>query len=509
MFKIISQLTLVFCLLWYWYYNDNSKQHWVFFPAIAFDSLLVSISFIITAFFVKAKKEMIIRINQLYPFITFDRYIWYIVLELFYRVCCGIVYQPSLPYFADFLVIIGCTPVIINIMHQKLGIIQTVFKLIASERQKFTRAIITKQMSGFLNCIVKIVLNQNPKISHKELEPVFDHYEKFRKNINEFIKEFIVISFLNYAKNNSNAIYSRLIKLFYTAKRGEMLHSLNLTDAETELSLIVQHRKWEGLFTTKGLLAIECIYSAQNNTPPKIFLKKFHSFNHKIVKLFTVWTLAQFFQQPLILPIASLTLHLIYLCFQKQNRYKSKLFTITFCLASWPVCVMFHNNYLLGSIVSELGHFILCNRVSRSIEEYIYRKVRALLNGLTSSNKLTEFLVLSSIYLCLSEMYFNDHQCTKFFMVILSKGSLRKLVYLFLLVSGYFSNYSVLHMTFLVLLVHASSCFYHWYHFPYSFHRMDIKQKIVENYQTVRSSNTVHIVHYQKGVHIVDDYEVK
>ena len=205
---ILLQLSTLFPIF-YLTQNYNS----ILLLSITIDSIFSAIYFIKT--FISEKeisiKEFLNHINQLYKVPLFDRYIYYVQLEFIYLVLRILFWNYRIwPLY--YILLITICPIFLNQIYSNY--LNKLFTFINNEKQKFVKTIICKQLAIIINTLSNLCINKDPKINHVELLFLFDDYDKTLTNFTDFIKSFLVISLIHYARKNSRKMYGQLIKYF-------------------------------------------------------------------------------------------------------------------------------------------------------------------------------------------------------------------------------------------------------------------------------------------------------
>ncbi len=419
----------------------------ILFIAITIDSIFSAISFLkFTAIHNLTQSQIVRQMSSIYNLSLLDRYLYYASLEIAYLISKILFWQTDIQYLYYFLLITIC-PEIINLLSSTY--LKKVFNFINSEKQKFVKVVICKQISIIINNLSELCLDiKCSPVNHQEIMPLLDDYDTTINHCTEFLKNFLITSLFHYAKSKSNRFYSRLIYYLYNYQTGDIIESINYSLAKQRFIDIVVHKKWERLFKPDTLQAIFYIYSMQDGEKLDYINQFIKKFNYTLVKMFTIWTLTGFFENI----YTALTLSIFFIIVQTPIReLVNRIHFYKYLIILASTIVGLHlNSYLLLSFINEFGYFIIFNKVMLTIGQYLYTKTNRNIKILFHLNKHNYFYIALLAYLTISYQlpdFYYLMSLSYIFLLFALDDNYRRFTVLTIFPIGLITDYDVLHLS--------------------------------------------------------------
>ncbi len=446
--ELILQLSLLFPIFYF-------TQHYqsIMFLSITIDSAFSAINFVkVFMMHDYSQKELLKKLNHLYIVDIINRYIYYVSLEVLYLVMCNFFWYYTIAPLYYILLLTICPAILNHICNVYLI---KIVNFIDSEKRKFIKVVICKQLSSAINTISDICIDTNPEINYTELLFLFDDYDKTTGNFTNFLKNFLIISLIHYTRKNSNKVYGKLLTYFYNYKTGELIESVDLTTAKKRFSEVIVKRKWNRLLNTDILQSIIYIYSLQDDNRVDYIGVYVTKFNYTLIKMFTIWTTGAFFRKSYLLSLLSIFFMLyrkpVKIYFEREQLYKY-LFRIIALATGF-----FIDNYLLLSFICEFGYALIFNRVMNTVVQYVWNKSEKILKIVIHYNKYNIFLISIFIYLKAIKTLSNyaiisyEHHITNYvFFMINTSSNYKKIIMTLAFSLGVLSNYSDMHILYIL-----------------------------------------------------------
>lgn len=422
----------------------------LFVKFITIDSIFSAYHFLKLYFNTNISDSQIVyRSNLLYNVSQIDRYIFYTIQYLFYKIICWIfwVNDITIMYYAVFITII---PPILNYL-----ITLELFTNAIKKKQELVKIIIAKQSAFMVKLFSKIYLHRDVNISHNDLLPLLSNYDEALEYSSELVKNLGVILLLAYIKTQSPNFYYRLTKYVYNYKTGDMLVSFSSETAKITLCNILDNKQWGEIIKPNTCKAIFHLYQ-MNEDKTDILNKFITNLNFKIIKMFTVWTLASLFNNGYVAVIISFLLFMYKYKIPLISQYNIKVFSILTTLAC---TVHIIKNYFVISLLCQFGHILIFNRIVYSIVEFIYKIISKKLSDMYIVNKNYN-ISLMFIYINILIFGFIPHMhillilsiYILFISIILNVKI--NIIYYLLLTINSLSNFNIIHLCFLSVMIY-------------------------------------------------------
>ena len=470
---------------------------------ITIDSFICAIHFLITYFNKNIMESQIVtHTSTLYVGTLLDRYIYYFLQYMFYKVFCNFLWISGANWLY-FLMLTVISPSILNII-----IRSDIFKVVIKKKEDMMKVIIAKQIANSIKFTSKIYLNKNINVKHKELLPILDDYEKMTDYFGEIFKNTLIILLLVYIKNKCSAnLYYIIIKNVVGYKTGGMLESFNTESAKTKLNDIVEMKKWEELLKPDIYKAIFHLYQ-ENNENTDCFREVVSIFRLKIVKMCSLWTLSSFFNCVLIAPSISLLFllyrnqkcdehnkynkhkkHFIYNysvgeskyevnygynnnCTNKcENKYMKLFRTYSDLQKMWVLILAYvvgyyNNSHFLASFICQFGYIILINKITIDVVKFLLKKCKKKSKEIhINTIKYVPILISSATYVTIFGIVVNNPYITLLLFVNMAYNIIsnfnfeRELIFSIILISTSLSEFNIFHIMFNTVIIYFAIAF--------------------------------------------------
>lgn len=424
----------------------------IFVQMLTIDSVFNAIHFLKEFVDNNLDENMVVRRSKLlYKYSVLDRYIYYLTCFLSYTTLCNFFWisYNVLSYVSLF---IFTFPLFLNKMMNCV-----IFHRIIKGKEDIIKFIITKQMAFLIKTMSKNYLQKDVDINHVELLPLFDNYDKTMDYMLDIIKNSLIIFLTSYIKQYSSKLSYKLMKYAYNYKTGDILKSFNEKTARNDLLDIIENKKWKLLLDPNVFRASLYLYQI-NNKDPDVLKKLINIFNYKLGKFFTIWTISSFFNNMLIVPIASLFM----LCYRKKINISNNIENIQrIIITSLSTLIGIHfNNYMLASFLCQFGYNILCNKIVHTIYKQLMNKFlkKSYELNYRNSKYIVPIIIISLVTIIFG---YNINRYNILIVLVNIVGDIamglyyeKSIAQIFLLLFCYSSGYNVVH------IIHNSIIYY-------------------------------------------------
>lgn len=312
------------------------------------------------------------QINLLVRSSIVNRYLYYFLLSLFLYLL-KIMLWWHFEYHIYILASLTTCPYFIDkILEHKYFL--SISNKINREIEKLLTFITCKQLSKGINFVSMDILNHDPKIDSKELEPIFEDFNETKNYIWIILKMFLISSFIRYVEDNSS-FYAFLVKFiyYYNKEEIEILYTSE-KDHKKIISGIIMDRKWNLFLKQQYLESLLNLYHNRKTKSP-VFKQKINNFKYLMLKMFACWTLSAFFEYPWIISILSF--------YFLDKKYDPIEFCIRFLVFGLS---FFSEEYLLLSLICEFGIYLY--KILSFIKKYMSKHARKYLKIITKIDKI-------------------------------------------------------------------------------------------------------------------------
>lgn len=415
------------------------------FKMITLDSLFSAVHFMHR--FVDnnlTESQIITESNSLYNGTILDRYIYYGMLYVIYKIfyCFFWINESFLFYYIGLFTIV---PVIINKILQS-----RFFELIRQRKEIFVKTIIAKTFTSMIKFSSRVYLNKEVDLKYTEIMVVLKDYMDTINYFLTVLKSFLIILGLAYVKNYAPSMYYGAIKYIYNYKTGDLITSYNYDSAKLFIMDIIDNKKWYELTKANTFKAILYLYQ-MNTEKSDIFGKLVNDFNFALVKMFSIWTIASIVSNIYIVPILALGL-LLYNRFIRKSTNDFLIGEICLILLS-SVVGHFYKSYFMVSFISQFGPKILFNSLIYIIIGILFNSIKELGAFILINNKTTTLsFIIVTAYIMLLKLFNTDNYIligTNIMANILMGIETKKqIIFSIILISTFLSNFTFTHVLF-------------------------------------------------------------
>lgn len=414
----------------------------LFIKTITLDSLYSAYDFC-KHFFNRdiSESQIVTRSSTLYKGSLLDRYILYGLQYVFYSLMCMLFWQTDFYSVYTSMVVLTLPPLVNRVLTSKC------FEKVRQIKEKMVKIIIAKQFATVIKRVSKFILDKDIVVKHKELLPLLDNYKNSVNYFLEAIKNGLIVLLLSYVKNNAAKTYYRLTKYFYAYKTGDTLKSFNAVSAKKTLLQVVENKEWDQFKKPNVYSAILQLYQLNNDDSDFIY-KSLQWFNLKLLKMFSIWTIASLCNTVFVAPIISLLLML----YRNKKYTRQRIVYETGILLSSAIIGYLTGSFPLTSFCCQFGYNLLFNNVSYSICRFIKKKTRkfGIILYKKGSSYIPTYLYVSLYMMILgfvTSPYVYIFTCIHLvYDGITNNNTKKSLIFLTMLFTTYLSNFNPIHV---------------------------------------------------------------
>lgn len=466
----------------------------LFLKLLSIDSLTSTIYFIKNLIDNKLTESQIVNMsNSLYNKGIVDRYIYYLLITIFYNGLKYFVYCSGLMYIVYLLILCTTIPFILNII-----LISKSFNKIMLIKENIIKKYISKMLIFIIKFVSKNFLDKDVQLKSKEILKIFNNYEHITEYFEEIIKNFLIVIIFARLKSYAPRISYKVSKMIYNYKMGYDLKNYNITTAKTTITDIIENHKWKDILNPNTQKAILYIYETSDDN--KTFTKIMNNINYKFWKIVAIWTLISSFNSLWLGFIMSMTWII----------YKEKSFEILVKRMVYGTIIgflfMFSNEYLLFSIISQIGYDLIFSNLTKILVKSIVKKIKKIIKNMYELSKYKYVFMLSSLYYIILWINGTDYISNVNVLMILSMLILfddykKTLPFMFNIYSVLLTKFNIMHyiycqllcMFILFYIIDLKNITDYIISLPISYKvtkkREIIKDNIIENYITENNKN--------------------
>lgn len=443
MINIAYIIVMLFDFLSFYYNNTN-----ILFLLVNMDSLLSCFYYFKNVLNKKISDSQIVsKMSKKIKTPTIDRYIYYTMLYMIYKIITISFWQDDIIYLYFFF-LLGVIPTVQN----KLKINHFI-KQIGTSREKIIKLFFAKKLSILMKMNSENLLGEKIKIKSKDIIPLLNNYKQIIDYFYEIIKNIIICTIFGSMKNYSDGVYWT-VKKVYTMKTGD-----NITSFSTQNDILVHKKKaqqmiiniilkkdWEKLLKPNVYKAVMFLYSTNDNNYDNI-VEIIKIINFKIASLTTVWAISSFCGNIILIP---------FICFMiwiyRKNDYKIlNWFNRILIMCIGHVTGTYFNNYLISATICTFMYDLCFNKYVKIFLQIIIKKIKKL------KIKLNIGMLKYLLYV-LFVLYYNNPICyflNILYHIIVNFDMNNILIMCYLLGMGWFSNYNMAHNMFNSLVIYC------------------------------------------------------
>ncbi|MCJ7636118.1 MAG: hypothetical protein MUO21_01360, partial [Nitrososphaeraceae archaeon] len=396
------------------------------------------------------ESQIITETNSLYAGTGLDRYIYYILLYLFYKTIFYFFWisESFIYYYIGLFTVVPC--VLNQILQSRL------FEIIRNKKELFVKTILAKTLTSIIKFCAKVYLNKEDiNVKYTEIMEILKDYHETVGYFITVLKSLAVILGLSYVKSCAPSMYYGIIKYIYNYKTGEMISSYNPESAKHLISDIIENKKWYELTKVNTFKAI--VYLYQMNTDKVDFFGKFiNDFNFTLIKMFSVWTMASLVGNIYVSPILALCLLLYKRYVRKYDSNNDSLYSLIgeillICVSA--VVGYFNASYFIVSFINQFGPRILFNSVIYIILKVLAKNTKEIAEEVIKNNKDTSisFLTITGYIFLLKSINIESYILVGLNLlanILMGTETKKQVLFGIILSSTFLSNFAIQHVLF-------------------------------------------------------------
>lgn len=405
----------------------------LFINLITLDSLYSAYDFV-KHYYDKSisESQIILKTSTLYKGSLLDRYIIYVGEYVVYSLLCVFFWQPYF-YTVYGLAVLSTLPVIINKMLDSKH-----FNLIRSVKEKIVKTVIAKQFTKIIKTVSKSYLDKDVALKHRELLPLLDNYKGAVDSFLEVLKNGLLVLLLSYLRKSATKTYYRLTKYFYSYKTGDTLKSFNADSAKKTLLTVIETKDW-GQFKKPNVYSAILQLHQMKNEETNVLSQIMFDLNFKLLKMFSIWSLAALAN----LNIIACILSFIILMYRDKKYSLQRLIVENIIIA--VSYFAFTESVMITSFVCQFGYNLIINPVTFSIFKFLKKRCVKCVKCLVNDDNLpTLTTAVYSAGTLAVITYMCDLQAI--LLSIIYSVYTSNIFYLIVVASTYFSNFSLIHI---------------------------------------------------------------
>lgn len=426
------------------------------FIAITIDSLYSALGFFRLHIFSGdlTQSQTLSKIKSLYTISLMDRYIYYSFLALIHKSTSLLFHWSRINPIIFYVCMILCSPEIIDKLSS--SVLKNILAKLNRKKFKITKIIVARQLAHILNIMFYETVEMKPNLEYTELMPLLEDMETTLKLFYKFFSNFMVAIIVHYIKNKNNRFYLSMLQFSYFYKTGNAISAPNERKAKEEFVNTIILRKWSNLLKPDTFHIIFYIY--KNDKSNKFIDDIITTVQYAFMQICALWTLANIFSIPIIIPVISLLLlvykyvtdkklllklHIIWettrtpsinntdkteivskkiqdleeINQKRLNATSLQLKTNDFFMASkyqivFPLIaslMAWNKTGLIGiCLMSECFYYIICNKVIYSLCIYLYGKLRKFIKRASHYNIYNRFIIAIMFYVKIFNLLVSD-----------------------------------------------------------------------------------------------------
>lgn len=391
------------------------------------------------------ESQIITESNALYTGSNLDRYIYYFMVYLSYKILFNFFWlnESFIYYYIGLFTIVPC--VLNRILDSKF------FEIIRQKKELFIKTVLAKILTSIIKFCAKVYLNKEDiNVKHTEIMEILKDYQETSGYFFSILKSMGIIFGMSYIKNCAPSMYYGLIKYIYNYKTGEMISSFNNNKAKYLISDIIENKKWYELTKANTFKAIIHLYQ-MNNDNDDFFGKLINDFNFTLIKMFCVWTIASLTGCIYVSPFMALIL-LLYKRYIRKSDNDNLIGEILLIFLS-GVIGYFYNSYFAISFINQFGPKILFNSAIYIILKVIFRNTKELIQEIIMNNRDTtvSFLIIVGYIFLLKSINIESYILISLNLlanILMGTESKKQILFGIILSSTFLSNFAIHHVLF-------------------------------------------------------------
>ena len=495
-------------------FNININFKNIFVLGLSCDGIFNGINFM--NYYIKkdlSESQILNNIIEIYDIDIITRYEYYFILNLFFYIIRLMLLNSlniSFYFFNKILTIddiIYCIfypivlPIFINYFN-KINLGQRFFNYIKIKRYIFFKKFFSKQISKFIEKNTIITGEPAISIEYQHIMPLWDNIDNFENIFWSFIKNILLISAINYLKQNYSNISYNIIKKFYTLKTGVKLSTITLHDAQKNIRNIIINNKWNTIMQTQNINSLRIIYSNYDNVN-NYFI---HMIKFKLLVFFSYWSIGYYFHFCLI-PITNSIIEY----YRGRNKLNVNYYKIINFIFSF-ISSFFIDNIIIISFITAYGYPLLFNKLTFCLFKYILKNkniiimIHTLKYNIFIESLFTLYFIIN--YLFNTKYLFLISTITILFIL---NNYLHKSILIILLICNVLNNFNLPNIILNIYIIHI---FYNILFFYKNIVEEHYIEKKINNSNNSNDSNNINVKQHTvidnnfeyKITNIIDSY---
>lgn len=405
------------------------------------------------------ESQILSNLVEIYDVDLITRYEYYFIINILYYLLKLMTYNSYFTiqifnhkFFTEDLIFISFYPIIIppiiNYFYNK-SYGKSFFDLIKFKRNLFFKKFFSKQISKFIQKNNIITGEPSLNIKYTKIMPLWEHIGNIENIFWSIIKNLLLISAINYLKNNYSNISYNIIKKFYVYKTGNKINSLTLPQSQKNIRDIIINNNWSKIMETQNINSLRVIYSNYDNTNNYFF----NMLKFKLLIFFSYWSIGCYFKL-FIIPIFNAFVELYR--FRNNNKNYYKITNFIFCL----ILSYFIDNVIIISFLTAYGYPFIINKLSFNIIKYLLKNKNFIINLHLSFNNI--FMeICFFIYFYLNYLFDNKYfLMLTIFVFFFLNNYFDKSIFIFLIICNHLNNYNFFNVIVNFYITHILFNFY-------------------------------------------------
>lgn len=403
-------------------------------------------------------QHLIDRCGELYVPSTVNRYIFYIFVQVVYKIICTLIGIPSVKSL-EYSLLITVVPIVINYIFANFTVIQQIIKV----KQNIIKILIAKMLALVVKYGSLIYLELDITVKDKEFREIIGNYDKAKDIMFQILKNVGALCIISLVRlfTSNNFYYAIATGVYnYNADPSNKIETIAVRGNDSQEKIkeykrriisVVRNKEWGDLIKPTTLKILYQLYVNRDNTS--------NDFDKFVTNVITtgfwtsiIWSFSGWLtwinvsqvESSSIVPVAlSIIIH-----FMKDDVMSiTKLVTILF----GGLLGHFINVIPITCFLCEYTYLLLVNKIMISIAKYSIKKLGLFLKKLYFTDIKNNIYLLTNALLYLTI----DMKNAAFYpiIILLNISSLvlnyhLRLVFVYVmpLLFGYFSDYDMLHL---------------------------------------------------------------
>lgn len=441
-FKVNNILYFLFGIF-FLFLNINLNLKDVFLLGLSCDGIFNGINFM-NNYLKKdlTESQILSNLVEIYDIDLITRYEYYFIINIFYYLLKIMTFNSYFSisffyykFFIDDFLFISFYPIIIPPIMNYIYLTtygKNFFENIKFKRNLFFKKFFSKQIAIFIKKNPVITGEPAVSVKYSKIMPFWDNVNNIENVFWSIFKNFLLISAVNYLKNNYSNLSYNLIKKFYVYKTGNKINSITLEQSQKNIRNIIVNDQWNKITETQYMNSLLVIYSNYDNKN-NFFL---NMLKFKLLIFFSYWSIGCYFKLYLI-PVVNSLIEIYRHRENKKNYYKISNFILCLLLS------FFIDNVIIISFFTAYGYPLIINKLSFNIIKYfIKNKDFIIYLNITYSSFFIELLFFS--YFLFNYIFDNKYFLILTILVLFFLNNyFDKTIFIFIILCNHLNNYNI------------------------------------------------------------------